>query len=152
MTRTIRTILLIDDNDTFAQMLADFIPMFWADRSQNPVKVCIAGSLDDALAMIKAAPPDVILLDLIMPGFQDAQAVSALVGAAAHLSTLIPIVVLSAYLTDTLGIEALSHGAQECVKKSDADLLPRLIKAIEQAWARHSWIEANLAILRNGGE
>lgn len=147
----LRTILLVDDNEVFAEMMAEFLPLFWGDRSPFPITVSTAATLDAAVAAIAICPPDLIVLDLCLPGFKELEAVTIIVQVMGTLPKPIPVVVLSGYLTDTMDVAALEKGAQECVRKSGADLVSRVARAVEHSWARNQYIEQRMAILRGEG-
>ena len=114
-------ILVIDDEpmvrDTLGQVLAD-----------EGYVVDVAADGADALDRVHAARPDVILLDLMMPGMNGRQFLSALRGEAAFNS--VPVLIMTA--VHGLEINLNSIGASEVVEKpfDVDDLLNKVALAV----------------------
>src|SRR5450759_2840860 len=64
---TISRILVVDDSPTDRQHLSDML-------SRNGFKVSTAESAEDALAKVKQLRPDLVLMDVVMPGQNGFQA------------------------------------------------------------------------------
>lgn len=64
-------VLVIDDNEAHRQVVADVL-------SDEGYQVSIAASGEDGLAAARAARPDVLLLDLLMPGMDGASVLEEL--------------------------------------------------------------------------
>src|SRR5689334_1437176 len=58
-----KKILVVDDEDDVRLFLQDFL-------SERELTVDVAGTGEEALQKIKAAPPDIVLLDVMMPGME----------------------------------------------------------------------------------
>lgn len=57
----VKKVLVVDDEDDVRLFLQDFL-------SERDLEVSSATSGEEALEMIKDSPPDIVLLDLMMPG------------------------------------------------------------------------------------
>ena len=80
---------------------------------KNDCEVVTAASVEEALAQFEQAPPDLILLDLIMPGRNGLDLLTELQGQP----NAPPIVVLSATKTVATAVEAMKLGAVDYVTK-----------------------------------
>jgi DNA-binding response OmpR family regulator len=144
--RELRTILAIEDNDTFSQMLIDIFPCYWKDEPMP--SLLVARSMRTAIEALRTNRVDLIILDLHLPDFHGTDAVSSLMAALGDQAYTKPIVVLSGFVDDVCGMDLLGQGVQEYVHKPGPDLFPRLVKSITSAWARHRHLEERFAILR----
>jgi twitching motility two-component system response regulator PilH len=63
----ISSILVVDDSPTDRQHLSTML-------AKNGFKVTTADSAEDALAKVKQLPPDLVLMDVVMPGQNGFQA------------------------------------------------------------------------------
>ena len=101
-------VLVVDDDTALAEMIGivlrgeGFEPSFCADG-------------DSALAAFRSAKPDVVLLDLMLPG-KDGWAITRLVRADPALAHT-PIIMLTARVDDTDKIVGLELGADDYVTK-----------------------------------
>jgi DNA-binding NtrC family response regulator len=75
--------------------------------------VTVAGNAREALAAIDEAPPDLVILDLVMPGRSGLELLSDL--GARQLSA--PVIVLTATKTVATAVEAMKRGAADYVTK-----------------------------------
>ena len=75
--------------------------------------VAIAGDVDAALREIAIATPDVILLDLVMPGRSGLELLAEL----AERGVRAPVIVLTATNTVNAAVEAMKQGAADFVTK-----------------------------------
>jgi two-component system response regulator AtoC len=76
-------------------------------------EVVTAGGVEEALVAMQATPPDLILLDLVMPGGSGLDLLAAL----AEHETRPPVVVLTATRTVATAVEAMKLGAADYVTK-----------------------------------
>jgi DNA-binding response OmpR family regulator len=98
-------LLLVDDDAQLTQFLG-------ARLRRDGFDVTVAGSGADALAAIDEAWPDLVLLDLMMPGIGGEE-----VAAGIKRRADIPIVVLSAVATSRSKTELIEHYAEDYVTK-----------------------------------
>jgi DNA-binding NtrC family response regulator len=75
--------------------------------------VVLAGSVEEGLARLRAEPPDLVLLDLVMPGHSGFELLAEL--AAAPQAP--PVVVLTGTHTVSTAVEAMKQGAADYVTK-----------------------------------
>jgi DNA-binding NarL/FixJ family response regulator len=86
-----------------------------------------AGSAEDALSSVNAVHPDVVLLDLELPGMSGIEAIPRLIAAAAHPR----VIVLTAYDTEERVLGALKAGASGyLLKGATAAEIAQAIRAV----------------------
>ncbi len=102
---------------------------------------------DAALARARAAPPDLILSDIMMPGLDGYQLLQAL--RADERTRGIPVIFLSARAGEESRIEGLSAGADDYLIKpfSARELLARVGMHLAQVSARREFEAANRQLL-----
>jgi len=98
-------LLLVDDDAQLTQFLG-------ARLRRDGFDVAVAGSGAEALAAVDEAWPDLVLLDLMMPGTSGEE-----VAAGIKRRADIPIVVLSAVATSRSKTELIEHYAEDYVTK-----------------------------------
>jgi len=98
-----------------------------------------AGSAEDALPLVTTQHPDVILLDLELPGVNGLEAIPAL--AAAHPASRI--LILTAYDTDERVLGAIRAGAKGYLLKGAS--LEEIARAIRAVHAGGSYLEPRIA-------
>ena len=115
----ISKILVVDDSPTDRQYLSDIL-------SKNGFKVSTAESAEDAMAKLKASRPDLVLMDVVMPGQNGFQATRALSKDEGTKS--IPVILCSSKAQETDKVWGLRQGARDYVVKpvNPADLLAKI--------------------------
>ncbi len=98
-----------------------------------------AGSAEDALPLVTTQHPDVILLDLELPGVNGLEAIPAL--AAAHPASRI--LILTAYDTDERVLGAIRAGAKGYLLKGAS--LEEIARAIRSVHAGESYLQPRIA-------
>ncbi len=103
MTDPQRTILVVDDEASQRQLLGDFVASldFRAEE---------AGSAEEALEKIRRGPPDMVLLDVRLPGMDGVAALGEIRKIAADL----PVLLITAHGELRQAVEAIKSGAEEC--------------------------------------
>jgi diguanylate cyclase (GGDEF)-like protein/PAS domain S-box-containing protein len=136
MTDPIATILIVDDDPQLRKLLEMLLQL-------KGYQTGVAASGEDALAMIKQAPPDLILLDIMLPGMDGCETASLLKSSAETSS--IPIIMLTALTDRDARLRALEAGVEEFLSKpvDRAELWLRVrnllrLKAIGDLLQRHS--------------
>ena len=111
-------ILLVDDDELIRRSLAFTI-------EQAGYQVATAVSAEDALALVKRVPPDLVLLDIGLPGMDGLQALR-------HFQDQdIPVIFLTARRRELDEILGLELGAEDYVTKPfDADVLLARIRVV----------------------
>lgn len=116
---TISRIMIVDDSATDRFYLSEIL-------TRNGFTVTQAETGEEALDRVRAELPDLVLMDVIMPGLNGFQTTRALTKApeTAH----IPVIVCTGKEQLTDRVWALRQGARECVIKPvvEADLLAKI--------------------------
>jgi twitching motility two-component system response regulator PilH len=112
-------ILIIDDSPTDTRVFSLML-------ERNGHQVISAGSAEDGLAAAERDQPDLILMDVILPGMNGFQATRALSRAPA--TQHIPIIIVSTKGMETDRVWGLRQGAKDYVVKPpvEADLVRRI--------------------------
>ena len=102
------TILIVDDEIKNCRLLEALL------RPEGYQTVSVASG-EDALAAVALNPPDLILLDVMMPGMDGFQVTRTLKADAATAS--IPIIMVTAHIERSARLEGLEAGAEEFLTK-----------------------------------
>ncbi len=100
-------VLVVEDNEELAQYIRDVLAPEFAVR--------LARNGAEGFELANAAPPDLILTDLMMPGFSGVDLVRAVRGSAAL--NAVPVVVLTAKQDEELRDRLLGEGVNDYVQK-----------------------------------
>ncbi len=121
-------ILIVDDAPDNSEVLQ--IMLRWEGFSTQ-----IAGSGAEALASVAAEPPDLMLLDLTMPGMGGCEITSQLKSNAATKD--IPVIIISGRGDDATRLRVLNAGAVDFILKpvNRADLSLRVRNALDRTRA-----------------
>ena len=116
---TIKSILVVDDSPTDRQHLTDLL-------TKNGYKVTGAANAEEAIAKVKQTKPDLVLMDVVMPGQNGFQATRALTSDEA--TKHIPIIICSTKNQETDKVWGLRQGAKDYVTKpvKPAELLSKI--------------------------
>lgn len=109
-------VLIVDDNPDVRSTLADLVKLFGHDPRT-------AADSAEAVAQALAAPPDVALLDLVMPG-GDGYAVARSLRRVAGRRPILVAVTGHAHMEDRSAAEGFDH---HLVKPVEPDLLDALL-------------------------
>ena len=115
----IRTVLVVDDEPTDRQYLSDIL-------SKNGYQVTTAENAEDALAKVKQVRPDLVLMDVVMPGQNGYQATRSLTKDEATKN--IPVIICTTKGQETDKVWGMRQGARDYLVKpvSQADLLAKI--------------------------
>jgi twitching motility two-component system response regulator PilH len=118
----IEKILVVDDSKTEAMYLTDLL-------SKNGYKVRTAENADDAFKKLAEEKPDLILMDVVMPGQNGFQVTRAVSRDPAYAD--IPIIMCTSKNQETDRVWGMRQGARDYVTKPvNADELLGKIKAL----------------------
>ena len=119
----IKHILVVDDSPTDRQYLSDIL-------TKSGYKVSTAESAEDALAKVKQAPPDLVLMDVVMPGQNGFQLTRAITRDPAFAD--VPVIMCTSKNQETDKVWGMRQGARDyIVKPVNADELIAKIKAFD---------------------
>jgi twitching motility two-component system response regulator PilH len=116
---SIRTVLVVDDSPTDRHYLTDIL-------RRNGYEVLTAASGEEAVAKAREDRPDLILMDVVMPGLNGFQATRML--HRDQTTSAIPVIMCTSKDQDTDRIWGLRQGAVEYIVKPVVaeDLLKRI--------------------------
>ncbi len=124
-TMPIKHILVVDDSPTERHFISDLL-------SRHGYSVSTADNAEVAMLKIKAQPPQLILMDVVMPGLNGFHATREIARDPATRD--IPIIICSSKHQETDRIWGLRQGAREyLVKPLDPDTLLQKIAALSRA-------------------
>lgn len=119
---TIKKILIVDDSRTELMYLSEIL-----DRSGYEVKT--ASNADDALRLLEGDRPDLLLLDVVMPGLNGFQLTRQLSKMPAYAD--IPVILCTSKSQETDRVWGMRQGAKDyLVKPVKENLLLARIKAL----------------------
>ena len=115
----IKNVLVVDDSPTDRQYLSDIL-------TKNGFKVATAENAEDALVKVKQARPDLVLMDVVMPGQSGFQATRAL--ARDEATKNIPVIICTSKSQETDKNWGMKQGARDYLVKpvAAADLLAKI--------------------------
>src|SRR5262249_26525202 len=111
------TLLVVDDNDTLLQLMDMLLTHYGAN-------VLLARSGEEALAIARSRPIDLVILDVMMPGMDGIEVASELKREA----PLLPIILLTAKADLKTRAKAMALGVNEFITKPvyNRDLIDRV--------------------------
>jgi twitching motility two-component system response regulator PilH len=115
----IKNVLVVDDSPTDRQYLSDML-------AKNGFKVSTAQSAEEAFARIKENRPDLVLMDVVMPGQSGFQATRTL--ARDESTKGIPVIICTSKAQETDKTWGMRQGARDYIVKPvvAADLLKKI--------------------------
>ncbi len=115
----IKNILVVDDSPTDRQHLSDML-------GKSGYSVTLAESAEDALAKVKLRRPDLVLMDVVMPGQNGFQATRAL--SKDESTKNIPVILCTSKGQETDRTWGMRQGARDYVVKpvNQAELLAKI--------------------------
>jgi two-component system, NtrC family, response regulator AtoC len=129
------TVLIVDDERTLARSIKTFL----ADSGYDAE---VAGSAEEALAMLEKTRPDVIFLDVRLPGMSGID----LLAKIRALDAAVPVIIMTAYGTIEGAVDAIKRGAFDYLKKPvDLDEL----KLMADRAREHAAMKQELAYYRS---
>jgi DNA-binding NarL/FixJ family response regulator len=117
------SVLLVDDHEPVRHSLRDLVATGFPDLE------CLeAATGEEAIALAASRKPDVVLMDILMPGINGVQATREILA----VSETSQVVIVSVLDTAAHRADAMSAGAVAYVPKADLgrDLLPMLARLL----------------------
>ena len=114
------SVLLVDDDEEFSKALAEHIDI-------GEIRWEVAATGESAVSKIQAAPPDVMVLDLNLPGMGGMEVLERVKKELPHIQ----IIVLTGQRSDAVEVEARRFGAFDYLRKpvQIGDLMESIQKA-----------------------
>ncbi|MEU4508731.1 response regulator transcription factor [Nonomuraea wenchangensis] len=131
-------VLIVDDHEVVRQGLR-----FVLEQEDGIEVVGEAGDGEAALRAVRALRPDVMLLDLVMPGMDGLRALEALREAADGPAPAV--IVLTSFQEEDRVVEAVRLGALSYLSKTSA--VDRVVEAVRAAARGGSVLEPGIAAL-----
>lgn len=122
-----KTILLADDDQFIAIA-------YKAGLESAGYRVIVAANGQETLDILRATPPDLLLLDLIMPKISGFEVLEAM--QSENLLAAIPVVVLTNLSQESDETEVRSYGVRDFLVKADVslnDLLVRIDQVLQSS-------------------
>jgi twitching motility two-component system response regulator PilH len=104
----IKNILIVDDSPTDRQFLSELL-------AKNGFQVSTAENADEALAKAKQLKPDLVLIDVVMPGQSGFQATRAL--SRDEATKQIPVIICTSKSQETDRAWGMKQGARDYIVK-----------------------------------
>ena len=101
-----RTILVVDDEAAQRELLGGFL-------ESRGFTVAVAASAEDALEIIRRDPPDMVLLDVRLPGMSGIEALAEI----RKLAERLPVLLITAYADLRQAVSAMKGGADDYLTK-----------------------------------
>jgi len=122
-------ILFVDDDALLRRLVRDML-------EQEGYKVSVASSGDEGLATARGQPPDLILVDVMMPGMDGFEMCQEI--RRDHRLYAVPVVMLTAMKNPDLDERATAAGADMCLGKpfQPTSLLNAVTLALQDATRR----------------
>jgi signal transduction histidine kinase len=136
-------ILLVEDNPGDARLLRETL----REAHSLPFHLVHASRLSEALELVAAQAPEVVLLDLSLPDAHGMDTVGRMLRAAPE----VPIIVLTGLADETIAVQAVQSGAQDYLVKGTVEG-GTLARAIRYAIERKRLEGERARLLRNEQE
>ncbi len=122
-------ILIVDDHDALRDSLKSWLGSVFQD-----CRILVAQSGEDALDQAFADPPDIVLMDVLLPGMNG-------IKAAGRIHDVIPdakVVMLSIYEDPAYQADAAAAGSYAYVpkRKMGTELIPLMTKVLNDRYSR----------------
>ena len=119
-------ICIIDDSPTDVHALTTML-------ESGGHKVCSAAAAEEGIAMVRRERPDLVLMDIVMPGMSGFQATRLL--SHDHDTAGIPVLIVTTKSMETDRMWGLRQGARDFLTKpvGDKDLLAHINKLLPTA-------------------
>lgn len=126
MNRTYIRVLLVEDEEAHAEL----IQRAFEPRS-NLMSLTIARSLKEARAQVDASPPDLVLIDLLLP---DGKGTDLLPSGGEDAP--FPMIIMTSHGNEKVAVEAMKAGALHYVVKSATTLadMPQTVESALREW------------------
>ena len=125
-------VLIVDDHPIVREGVGTVL-----ERERDIEVVGMAGTIDEGLRLVASSRPDIVLLDLRLPGAEAGESVATFVGQNPN------IIVFTAYEADDDVFRAIRDGARGYLLKGSA--AADIVDAIRQVHAGNSYLSPRVA-------
>ncbi|MBI5885108.1 MAG: sigma-54-dependent Fis family transcriptional regulator [Deltaproteobacteria bacterium] len=125
-----KTIMVVDDEKDIRDSLSGVL-------SDEGYDVVTAGSSEDALRLIEGALPELVLLDIWLPGMDGTEALKHIKA----LYPLLPVIMISGHANIETAVKTTKLGAYDFIEKPLS--LDKVVLTVQHALERKSLIEEN---------
>jgi len=108
-----KKILIVDDDENIRRAVKRIVEINFDDS----IAIIEAGSAGDVQALVSRDKPDLILLDLLMPGINGLQALKDLKRSGSMEIRRIPVIILTGVVNREIVIKAEKLGAVDYITK-----------------------------------
>ena len=117
-------VMIVDDSPTEVHVLQTML-------TKNGHEVVVATSGEEGVEMAKKETPDLILMDVVMPGMNGFQATRQI--SKNTETSSIPVIMVTTKDQETDKVWAMRQGAKDYIVKpaNEADLIDRINKVLE---------------------
>ena len=124
-------ILIVEDHDALRDSLKSWLGSFLQDCS-----ICLASTGEDAVAAASARAPDIVLMDVLLPGMSGISALRLIKDIAPDAQ----VVMLSIYEDPAYQADAFAAGACAYIpkRKMGTELIPLILKSLHDRHCRMS--------------
>lgn len=112
-----KSCLAIEDMDSEGEVLRRLLPVMFSRVFQGNVRVDVVGTVKQAFEFIHDSPPDVVILDLVMP---DSGLENSIENVIPALVSGPPIFVLTGYQQPEIRVRCFEKGCDEFMLKQAA--------------------------------
>ncbi|MFQ5658759.1 MAG: sigma-54-dependent transcriptional regulator, partial [Candidatus Methylomirabilales bacterium] len=127
------SILVVDDEPNILKVIEDIL-------TDEGYEVRTAHSGEDALAEVQRSSPDLVILDIWLPGMDGLQALDTLKGMAPE----VPVIMISGHGVIETAVRALKMGAYDFIEKPPT--MERTLLAIRHALEQQRLLRENRAL------
>jgi len=131
-----QTILIVDDDKAIRYSLKRML--------EGQYIILTAQCGEEALSRIKAEPPDLILMDIKMPGRDGIEILKEI----RSFDPKALVILMTAYGTTETAIEAMKHGAFDYILKPFP--IPQMKELVEKALALRRWMKEGVSYASEG--
>ncbi|MFQ5847055.1 MAG: sigma-54-dependent transcriptional regulator [Candidatus Methylomirabilales bacterium] len=126
-------ILIVDDEPNILKVIEDIL-------TDEGYRVRTAQSGEEALAEVQHASPDLVVLDIWLPGMDGLQALDVLKGMVPE----VPVIMISGHGTIETAVRAIKMGAYDFIEKPPT--IERTLLAVRHALEQHHLLRENRAL------
>ncbi len=127
------TIMVIDDERDIREALQGVL-------SDEGYRVVVAGNAKDAFSKLKNGPPDLVLLDIWMPGMDGVEALKRI----KSMFPTLPVIMISGHATIETAVKTTRLGAYDFIEKPLS--LDKVILTVDHALEQKMLVEENRAL------